>query len=125
LKLVDQFPDVVGDGVDIFGERIGDGAKFAIVEIEEDGRLDAELLASAGGFGATSRREGIAGGNFGEVVDSFFAFRGDGEIDVDAFAAVARQDGSGEGFVVGMGEDSEEDAGVRRGSLLREENGGE
>lgn len=125
MKSLHEFLGVVGDGVDVFGERIGDGAKFAVVEVEKDRGLDAELLASAGGFGATRGREGFAGGNFGEVGGSLFAFGGDGEVDVDAFAGVPRKGGSSEDLVVGMGEDSEEDAGVRRGILLGKEKGGE
>ena len=125
MKLRHELLGVVGDRVDVFGERIGDGAKFAVVEVEKDRGLDAELLASAGGFGATRGREGFASGNFGEVGGSFFAFGGDGEVDVDAFASVASEGGSGEDFVVRMGEDGEEDAGLGRGSLLSEENDGE
>ena len=125
MKLLHEFLGVVGDGVDVFGERIGDGAKFAVVEVEKDRGLDAELLASAGGFGATRGREGFAGGNFSEVGGSLFAFGGDGEVDVDAFAGIAREGGSSEDFVVGMGEHREEDARVGKGSLLREESGGE
>jgi hypothetical protein len=124
-KLLHEFLGVFSDGVDVFGERIGDGAKFAVVEVEKDRRLDAELLASAGGFGATRGREGFAGGNFSEVGGSLFAFGGDGEVDVDAFAGVPREGGSSEDFVVGMGEDSEEDTGVRRGILMGKEKGGE
>ena len=123
MKLVDEFLDTVGDGVDILGKGIGDGAKFAVVEVEKDGRLDAEFLASAGGFGTTRGSEGFARGNFGEVGGSFFAFRGDGEVDVDAFSRVARESGSREDFVIGMSKNSEEDARGGRGSLLCEKNG--
>jgi hypothetical protein len=125
MKLLYEFLGVVCDGVDVFGERIGDGAKFAVVEVEKDRGLDAELLASAGGFGATRGREGFAGGNLGEVGGSLFAFGSDGEVDVDAFAGVSRKGGSSEDLVVGMGEDSEENAGVRRGILLGKEKGAE
>jgi hypothetical protein len=93
MKLLYEFLGVVCDGVDVFGERIGDGAKFAVVEVEKDRGLDAELLASAGGFGATRGREGFAGGNLGEVGGSLFAFGSDGEVDVDAFAGVSRKVG--------------------------------
>lgn len=125
MKLLHELLGVVGDRVDVFGERIGDGAKFAVVEVEKDRGLDAELLASTAGFDATRGREGFAGGNFREVGGSLFAFGGDGEVDVDAFASVAREGGSSEDLVVGMGEDSEEDAGVRRGILFCKEKGGE
>jgi hypothetical protein len=117
VELVDEFPDVVGDGMDVFGERIGHGAEFAVVEIEEDGRLDAEFPAGAGGFGATSGGERRPGGNFGESVYAFFALGGDGEVDLDAFASVTSEDGTHEGFVVGMSEDGEEDARLRGRSL--------
>ena len=94
VELVDEFLDVVGDGVNIFGERVGDGPEFAVVEIEKDGWLDAQFFASAGGFGAAGIGERIAGGNFGEIVDAFFAFGGDGEVDLDALAGVAGKDGA-------------------------------
>ncbi len=52
MKTVNEIPRVVDDGVDILREGIGDGAKFAVVEVEKDRGLDTELLASAGGFSA-------------------------------------------------------------------------
>ena len=61
-KTVHEIPRVVGDGVDILRERIGDGAKFAVVEVEKDRGLDTELLASAGGFGATGGGSGACFG---------------------------------------------------------------
>ena len=88
-------------------------------------RQSAELLASAGGFGATRGRKRFAGGNLGEVVGSFFAFRRDGQVHVYAFAAIAREGRSSEDLIVGMREDREEHAGVGSGSLLRKENGSE
>ena len=110
MKFVDEFLDVVGDGVNVLGEGIGHGAEFAVIEIEEEGRLDAELLAGAGGFGAASGGERLASGNLGEIVDAFFAFSGDGEVDLDTFPGVAGEDRAHEGLVVGMSGDGEEDA---------------
>lgn len=121
MNLVDEFLDPVGDGVNVLGEGIGDSAKFAVVEVEKDGGLKAKFLASAGGFGATGSGEGFACGNFGEVGGSFFSFGGDGEVDVDAFVGVAREGGSGEDFVVGMGENSQKDARVGRVSLCKQD----
>jgi hypothetical protein len=110
--------------VNVFGEGFGQGAEFPVVEIEEDGRLDAKFLAGACGFCAAGVGEGISGGNFGEFVGALFAFGGDGEVDLDTLAGLAGQDGAHEGFVVGMSGDGEQDAGLRR-SCLREESGGE
>ena len=110
--------------MNVFGEGLGEGAEFAVVEIEEDGRLDAKFLAGACGFCAAGVGESISGGNFGEIVGTLFAFGGDGEADLDAFAGVAGKDGTHEGFVVGMSGDGEQDAGLGK-SCLREESGGE
>jgi hypothetical protein len=88
--LADELLHTVGDSVGILGEGISDGAKFAVVEVEKDWRLDAEFSASADGFGATRSGEGFTGRNFGEVGGSFFAFGGNGEIDADAFPAKSR-----------------------------------
>jgi len=117
VELVDEFSDVVSDSMNVFSERIGHGAEFAVVEIEKDGRLNAEFLAGASSFGATRGGERRSGGNFGESVDAFFAFGSDGEIDLDAFASVTGEDGAHEGFVVGVSEDGEEDARLGRRSL--------
>src|SRR5580704_11441600 len=91
VMLADDLLHTVGDSVDILGEGISDGAKFAVVEVEKDWRLDAEFSASADGFGATRSGEGFTGRNFGEVGGSFFAFGGNGEIDADAFVRVVRE----------------------------------
>lgn len=123
MKLVDEFLNIVRDGVDVLGQRTRDGAKFAIIEIEEDGRLDTEFLAGAGGFGATCDSERFTGRNFCKAGGSFFASSGDGEVDVNTFMRVVRQSRSGENFVVGMPENSQEDARLRWSSLSSEKNG--
>src|SRR5215469_5461542 len=111
----------------MFWRRVRSSAEFPVVEIEEDGRLDAKFLAGACGFCAPGVGESISGGNFGEFVGPLFAFGGDGEVDLDTLAGVAGQDGAHEGFVVGMSGDDEQDAGLRRSCLReeREESGGE
>jgi|HubBroStandDraft_6_1064221.scaffolds.fasta_scaffold320002_2 hypothetical protein len=117
VKLVDEFLNIVGDSVDILGERIGDGAKFAIVEIEKDRRVDAEFSASASSFSATRSGEGFTRTNFGEVGGSFFAFGGDGEVNVNTFVRIVRESGSGEDFVVRMSKNGQKDVRAGRGAL--------
>jgi len=125
MEFVDQFLNAIGDGVNVFGERIGDGAEFAVVEIEEDGRLDAEFLAGAGGFGAAGGGQRFAGWNVCEIVGAFFALGGNGEVDLDALTRVTSEDGTHESFVVRMSGDGEEDARLRRQSWLGDERGSE
>jgi len=125
VELVDELLDVVGDGVNVFGEGIGHSAEFAVVEVEKDGRLDAELFAGARGFGVAGGRERFSGGDLGEIVDSFFAFSGDGEVNLNALASVAGEGGAHEDFVVGMSGDGQENTGVGWGSRLREKGGSE
>ena len=124
MKLFDKLVHIVGDGVNILRQGIGNGAQFAVIQIKKDRRLDSELLAGASGFGPTRGGERFTGGNFGEVGGSFLALRGDGEVNADALASVPRQRRSCENFVIGMRKHSKEDARLRP-NLLRLKHKGE
>lgn len=91
MELLDQLLDIVGDHLNVVPQRIRDGAEFAVIQLEEDRRFNAELLASTRGFLTPRFGQGVTSRNAGAIVRPFLALGGDGQVNLRSFAGIARQ----------------------------------